>query len=99
MISLYRLHVYRSRTFFPLLNVEADSLPFIKGFKPVASYGAEMHENIPAFIILDKAKPLLFVEPLHFSFCQFFVPPFKKIFPAVFIPPKSKKPPSFRNQL
>jgi hypothetical protein len=38
-----------------------------------------MHKNISAFIIFDKAKPFLLVEPFHLTFCQSCTPPFPKI--------------------
>jgi hypothetical protein len=35
-----------------------------------------MDKYVPALIILDKAKTLLFIEPFYFTFCQSFLPSF-----------------------
>jgi hypothetical protein len=93
------LNVYRRRPFLTLLDVKADPLTLVECFESIACYSAVMYKNISTFIILDKAKPLLFIKPLYFSFCQFFCPPFNIIpgcFPAS---AKDKKPPLFRKDL
>jgi hypothetical protein len=35
-----------------------------------------MDKHVPALVILDKAKTLLLVKPLYFTFCQSFLPSF-----------------------
>ena len=78
-VSLQWLYVHCGRTLIALLDVKANSLTLIKRLEAFALNGTEMYKDIPAFIILDKAKPFLLVEPLYLTFCQSCTPPFPKI--------------------
>ena len=57
-------------------NVEFDLITFSQGFETFGLDCGKMHEYIVAAFLLDKAKALCVVEPLHSAFCQLSSPPF-----------------------
>ena len=70
MFLLQWLYVHCGRSLFALLDVKANSLTLIQCLEAFALNGAEVDKYIPAFIILDEAKPFFLVKPLYFTFCQ-----------------------------
>jgi len=65
---LYFFHVGSLKAFLALLNVKGHCLTFCEGFEPVTDDGAEVNKNVWTTVVLsDKAKALLFAEPLYRS--------------------------------
>jgi len=52
-----------------------------------------MDKYVPALIILDKAKTLLFIEPFYFTFCQSFLSSFLDFSSSSIANSTKKKPP------
>jgi hypothetical protein len=98
-VSLQWLYVHRRRAFIPLLDIKADSLTLVKGLEALALNRTEMYKDIPAFIILDKAKPFFLVEPLYLTLCQCCTPLSNKVSKRASHPSRQKKTTPFQNRI
>jgi hypothetical protein len=65
-----------------LLDIKANSLTFIERLESGPLNSAVMDKHVAALITLDKAKPLLFIEPFYLTFCQSFLPSFRDFSPS-----------------
>jgi len=67
-VELNGFYVFCGRAFLALRNIETDALALGQGFETVGLNGAEMDEQIPTAVFLDKPEALLLIEPLHCTF-------------------------------
>jgi hypothetical protein len=98
-VSLQWLYVHCGRPFVALLDVKANPLTLIKRLEAFALNGTEMYKNIPAFIILNEAKPFFLVEPLYLAFCQSCNPPFVRFVQVGAYPSEIKKTTPYQNRV
>src|SRR3972149_697491 len=66
-------HIGRLGTLGPRGHLELDLLSFLQALEPVALNGGVMDKYVFPGLLLDKAKTLCVVKPLHFPSCHLFL--------------------------
>lgn len=65
-----QFHIYCAGPLLALLNFKTDPLAFGQRLPASSLDCAEVDEYVAPLIIFNKPKPLLVIEPFHFSLCQ-----------------------------
>lgn len=69
-------HIAGLEPFGTLGDLELDVIALGQRLEPIALDRGKMNEHVVAAFLLDEAKALGVVKPLHFAFCQLISPPF-----------------------
>jgi hypothetical protein len=68
--ALYHGYIGCGRTFGTLFDVEGDPVTFVERPEAGGVDSRMMNENIGTVFLLDKAKSLTVIEPLHDTICH-----------------------------
>src|SRR5664280_518992 len=63
--ALYSLHVLGFGPLFVLNDVKLNSLAFRQRLESIALNGGKVNENVRPALLLNKAEPLLLIEPFY----------------------------------